>query len=677
MTAPARPTSSPSAAPRPEHATARVGAWLGAVIVAALLAALGAAAFTGASNAPPTGINDPGAGVRSGIFVVRVVHDLAAALTVGTLLVTVSLAPRGRAAALRLLSVSAFGWAVASLVWVVLAFADLSGLRLTDPVFGAQLVDTAWSIEPLRIAIIVALLAGTVATAAVFTAGHWTPVWLGAASVLALLLLGLSAHAGGSTNHETAVNAMATHIVAATVWVGGLAAIITLRSSFAADLATVVRRYSTVALWCFVALGISGVIAATTRLASPADLTTRYGLVLLGKVGLFAVLGGFGWLHRRRSVALLERSTTQPDAAHNAGAFARFAGGEVVVMALAMGLAAALSRTAPPVPETVPNPSAALTITGFPAPEAPNALSWLTDWRVEWLFLAIAVLAVGVYLAGVARLRGRGDRWPVGRTLAWLAGWAVFVWATNGALGIYGRVAFSWHMTLHMVQAMVVPILLVLGAPVSLALRAWRRRGDGTIGPRELLLGVVHSRYLRVVGNPIFAGAFFFFSLVVFYYTPLFELALTTHTGHVLMTVHFLLAGYFFAWVLIGVDPGPPKWSPALRLLVLFATMGFHAFFGVSIMNATTPLAADVLGQIALPWVPDLLTDQKTGGSVAWAIGELPTLALALIVSVQWATADRKESRRHDRQADRDGDAELAAYNERLARLSTPRRKSN
>src|SRR5690606_22810262 len=145
-------------------------------------------------------------------------------------------------------------------------------------------------------------------------------------------------------------------------------------------------------------------------------------------------------------------------------------------------------------------------------------------------------------------------------------------------------------------------------------------------GPRELLLGLVHSPYLKVVGNPIFAAAFFFMSLVVFYWTGLFELALTTHTGHLVMTAHFLIAGYLFAWVLVGADPGPPKWSPALRLIVLFATIAFHAFFGVSMISGTTLLAPDFFTTIDLAWIEDPLEDQRNGGAVAWAIGELPAL---------------------------------------------------
>ncbi len=435
-----------------------------------------------------------------------------------------------------------------------------------------------------------------------------------------------------------------------------------LRRALGDSLGVVARRYSSLALWCFVIVGVSGVMSASTRLSGWQDLTTDYGLLVLAKVLAFVALGVAGWWHRR---AMLERID-----AGGRRAFARLAAGETVVMGVAVGIATALARTAPPVPETESDPSAALALTGFPAPPAPIAMSWLTAWRVEWLFLAVGLLAIGLYVAGVVRLRRRGDAWPVLRTVTWVIGWLLFVYATNGVLGIYGRVAFSWHMTLHMFEAMVVPIFLVLGAPVTLALRTLRPRHDGTLGPREMVLGLVHSRFMAVLGNPVFAAAFFFMSLVVFYWTGLFELALTTHTGHLLMTAHFMVTGYLFAWVLVGVDPGPKRWSPALRLIVLFATIAFHAFFGVAMITGTTLLGGDFFETIDIPWVQDRLADQRFGGGVAWAIGELPALLLALIVAMQWFRSDRAEAVRADRKADRDGDAELAAYNARLAQLA-------
>lgn len=652
---------------------------LALVVVAGLGASVLAAAFSGAVSAPPAGLTDAGPVVRWALPLVRVVHDVAAALTVGALLLAATMIPGPtraasaaveeprRAAAFRIATAAAFVWASAGAVGVVFTFADMAGLPLDHPAFAAELLRSVWSIDTLRVGLVSTMAAFVVASFASLGRARSVAVALVVLAVFGIVVLGLTGHAGGSADHETAVNALAVHLLSATLWTGGLLALILLRGALGDALAVVARRYSAVALWAFVALGVSGVMAASTRFARLEDLTSAYGVLVLLKAGAFILLGLAGWWHRRVTIRALERERAE---SRPGWAFLRLAIGEILVMGVAFGLATALARTQPPVPETVANPSAALALTGFPEPPAPTALSWVAAWRVEWLFLATALLAIGLYVAGVVRLARRGDRWPVLRIVSWVAGWLVFIWATNGALGIYGRVAFSWHMTLHMIEAMVVPIFLVLGAPVTLALRTLRARQDGTLGPRELLLGLVHSPYLKVVGNPIFAAAFFFMSLVVFYWTDLFYLALTTHTGHLIMTAHFLIAGYLFAWVLVGSDPGPPKWSPALRLIVLFATIAFHAFFGVAMISGTAVLAPGFFTAIDLSWVDDPLADQRNGGAVAWAIGELPSLVLALLVAVQWSRTDKAEGRRQDRHADRDGDAELTAYNEHLARLA-------
>ncbi|WP_374967785.1 cytochrome c oxidase assembly protein [Terrabacter sp. BE26] len=662
------------------------------VAVVALLACVVAARFTGASDPLPSGFTDAGPVVRWALPLLRALHDVAASLTIGSLLLagtmipgrtraqTVAVDEPRRAAALRVATAAAFVWAVAGAVVVVFTFADAAGMPLGQPGFGTQLTGALWSIEPLRVGLISTVTAAVVASVAAVARGRLVPVGLAALSAFGLLVLGLAGHAGGSADHETAVNGIAVHLLAAAVWVGGLLAIVVLRHRLGDALGVVARRFSAVALWCFVALAVSGVLTATTRLGSWSDLTTPYGVLVLVKVAALAVLGVAGAVHRRVTldrIDLIDRidlvdasSDRHGRQATRGRLFVRLAVAETLVMGVAFGVATALARSQPPVPEMEPDPTPALSLTGFPAPPPPTALDWLTAWRVEWLFLSTGLLAIGLYVAGVVRLRRRGDAWPVLRTVSWVFGWLLFIYATNGVLGIYGRVAFSWHMTLHMLEAMVLPIFLVLGAPVTLALRSIRPRRDGTPGPRELLLKAVHSRVMAVLGNPVFAAVLFFTSLVAFYWTGLFQLALETHTGHLLMTAHFVLTGYLFVWSLVGIDPGPRKWSPPLRLVVLFATIAFHAFFGVAMVTGTTLLAGDFFTAVKMPWVPDPLADQRLGGGVAWAIGELPSLVLALTVAVQWFGTDQAESVRRDRRADRDGDAELTAYNERLAALA-------
>ena len=654
-------------------ATASRGPALAALGVS-LVACVVAVVIGGAAVPVVAGLFDVGPVVRWGLPLVRVVQDAAAALTIGLLVVGALFVPGRKTPpvtlqASRYAVASGVVWVVATLLGVVLGFADAASLPLDDPHLWDQFTLYVWTLETLRVAIISALIAAAATTVAAVSLQRKGIAAAAFLAIAALLPLALAGHAAGTADHETAVNTIAAHLVAASLWVGGLLAVVLLRPALGRHLPTVVGRYSALALWCFVAVAVSGVVSAVIRLGDLANLATSYGTLILVKATCLLVLGLLGWQQRRRVVGKLA------DGAATAGLFVRFAATELLVMGVAVGFATALARTPTPATPGPLDASASAQLTGYPPPAVPTGTTWLTLWRFDWLWGVLAVIAVGVYVMWVVRLHRRGDRWSILRLVWWVVGWAVLVWATCGAPAVLGRVSFSWHMVEHMTIAMYAPMFLVLAAPLSLALRALPARGDGSLGPRELVLGLVHSRLLRVLGNPLVASGLFFVSIVVFYYSALLELALTTHTGHVLMTAHFLVTGYLFAWVMVGRDPGPPKWAPSLRLLILLITVSFHAFFGVALMSATTLLAPDFFGVLRIPWIPDPLADQQAGGSIAWAVGEIPVLVLSLIVVRDWIRSDARESRRHDRKADRDGEAELTAYNERLQELARRRER--
>ena len=640
-------------------------------VVAVVAVVVPAGLLGGAFAVPVAGLPDVGALVRWGLPIVRVVHDLAAATTIGLLVVAATIIPEGRhtcrrITAARYACVCGVAWVVAGFVGLVFSFASISGTTLSDPTFGAQFQTFVFQLDFLRVAAISFAMALVVTMGAAVVRRRSGMLALAALSILAMLPLSLAGHASGAVNHDLAVNSLAVHLVAAVLWVGGLLALAMLRPLLGKALAVSVQRYSTLAGWCFVAVAVSGAVNAWIRVGSIGNLASSYGALVILKVLALVILGIAGWQQRSQVV---DRIAADPLAGR---LFGRLALLELVVMGAALALGAALSRSAPPGVE-VPVGSAdpAYALTGYPAPAGPLTTSgWFTVWRIDWLWLAVALIAVAVYLLGVRRMRARGDSWPVARTIGWVMGWAIFVWATCGAPGVYGRVLFSMDMVMHMTVFMVAPILMVLAAPVTLALRTAVPRRDNTLGPRELLLAVVHSRFLAVIGNPIVAAVIFFGSLIVFYFSPLFGLALRTHTGHVLMTLDFLLVGYLFAWVLVGIDPGPRRWPPWLLLVILFGTISFHAFFGVALTSGTTLLAPDFFSGLHLPWTVDLLADQRTGGAAGWGIDVLPTLVLALLVTLAWLRSDSAESTRLDRQADRDDDAALKAYNAHLSALS-------
>ena len=637
----------------------------GVVALAACLVVIGVG---GAAAPAAPGLQDPGAVVRWGLPIIRTVHDLSAALTVGLFfLAAVAIPDRASAALARAPQwgvAAGITWVVSGLIGVVLGFANIAGTPLGSSGFFAQFQRFVWSVETLREGLISAFLAAIAVTVAAMWSSRRAVLWAGIVSVVAILPLALAGHGASTVEHETAVNGLAFHLVGTALWVGGLGALVLLRPVLGKWLPIVVERYSKVAAWSLLTVALSGVVSAAVRMSGLSDLATTYGAIILAKVVAIVVLGQLGLAQRTKVIARLRETPS------SAPLFARLIAVELVVMGAAIGIATALARTGNPSLERPAPANLAEGLTNYPEPAAPDATSWLTMWRWDWLWGTVAVVAILLYVGGVVRLMRRGDRWPVGRTIVWVLGWVIFIWSVCGAPGVYGRVSFSWHMTSHMTIAMIVPILLVLAAPITLIARVESPRKDGTYGPREIVLGLVHSKYVAFWANPIVAGVNFVFGLIIFYYTPLFELALTTHTGHVLMVIHFLLAGYLFAMVLIGVDPGPRKWAPALRLVVLFATMSFHAFFGVAIQSSTSLLAPGFFSIIHIPWIPDPLLDQQQGGAIAWGIGDVPSLLLAMLLVLSWVRSDDAEARRHDRQADRDHDADLTAYNARLASIA-------
>nr|WP_174247778.1 cytochrome c oxidase assembly protein [Galbitalea soli] len=488
------------------------------------------------------------------------------------------------------------------------------------------------------------------------------------ATAFGLVPMALQGHAGDSSSHDAATTSIWLHIVFAAVWLGGLLTVILSRSTLESGrIGPVLERYSTLALISFVVVAVSGYVNAEIRIITLPNLLTPYGILVLVKVAAIGALGLFGLVQRR---FLVGRITANPTGLRRY--FWWLIAAELAFMGLAEGTAAALARTADPKiidrVSQIANPTPAEVLTNRPLPPLPSFANYLTQWNIDLLWFLVCGFGIFFYLAGVVRLRRRGDRWPVYRTVLWVAGLLGLFWITSGGVNVYQEYLFSAHMLGHMLLAMAIPLLLVPGAPITLALRAIRKRDDGSRGAREWILLLVHSRYFAVLANPIVAAVLFAGSLIVFYYTPIFSWATTDHVGHEWMIIHFLLTGYLFVQALIGVDPSPYRAPYPMRLIILLGTMAFHAFFGLTLMTGSGLLLADWYGAMGWGAAIPALSDQQTGGGIAWSIGEIPTICLAIAVAIMWSRNDAKESKRYDRKADRDGDAELEAYNAMLAK---------
>lgn len=601
--------------------------------------------------------------------IAKLVVNLGIAATLGALLLAVFALDADEPEYGRALDVAAGGagvWAVSGVATAYLTFSSVYQERLSfDQAYGSALA-TFLTQVPIGRAWLVVVLIGALLTVVCFAVRNRTllAIVLVAAGLGLVPLAADGGHAASSSSHDQAVTAIWLHTIFAALWVGGLLTLVLLRPVLDKDrLAAILPRYSTVALVSFVVVAASGYVSAAIRVGDLPALLTPYGILVIVKVAALGALGVFGALQRRWLVRRIV-----------AGAADRWfwllVVSELAIMGVASGVAAALARTAKPVSD-ITDPTAQLTpaeiLTEKPLPPELTPERWVTSWNLDLLWVLVVGFGILFYVAGVWRLHRRGDRWPVHRTILWIAGMLGLLWVTNGALNVYEQYLFSAHMMAHMLLSMTIPVLLVLSAPITLGMRAIRKRDDGSRGPREWLLLIVHSRYAAVLTHPIVSGILFAASLWVFYYTPLFRWATEDHVGHTWMVIHFLLTGYLFSQTLIGVDPvaGQPPYP--LRLVLLLATMAMHAFFGLSLMTGTSLLLADWYGAMGRDWGPDPLTDQNNAGGIAWSVGEIPTVSLAILVAILWSRSDAREAKRSDRKAARDGDAELEEYNAMLA----------
>ena len=477
-------------------------------------------------------------------------------------------------------------------------------------------------------------------------------------SLVAIAAPALESHSASGGSHALAVGSMVLHVAGLTLWVGGLFALVFLSPE---DRTMAVPRFSAMALWAAIVVVLSGLINAWARLNFREAWDTTYARVIILKTILTGILLFMGYLHRK-NLSLREKIDWR--------GLTRLITAEVALMAAVTAIGIWLSLNASP--DRVIDPV---------IPAAPTFTRILWAYDPDIFFLGVLVLAVALYIKGVIILKKRGDAWPVGRTIAFALGIAGIDFATSGGLGVYAMYSFEYHMIAHMTLGMIAPIGLVLGAPITLALRTLPQgRTPTENGPRAILISLLHSRIGVLFTNPIIALALFDGSLFVLYFTDLFGTLMASHAGHLLMNIHFILAGFLFFMIIIGVDPSPRRIHHLVRIVMLFAAMAIHAFFSISLLATTTLIDQGFYSSQNIPWLGSgLLDDQRAGGSVSWAMGEIPIILALIATFILWMRDDAKETRRIDRNEERKAAMgepdELAQYNEYLKSLSTREEK--
>ncbi|CAB4841638.1 MAG: hypothetical protein F2768_02450 [Actinobacteria bacterium] len=552
-------------------------------------------------------------------------------------------------------------WLVTSAFQIVLTLANILGTSL------GQAFDSTsfWSFIS-QVDLGKFLAAQTILVAIVLAGLNYIRTVLSSAVFLIISLLALIApvfqsHSPSGGSHSLAIGSLVIHVVALALWVGGILAICLLSNQ---DRKTALPRFSVLALWAAIAVLLSGVANAWARLDFSAAWSSRYAQIVIAKAILTILLIFLGY--RNRS-ALKTRND------EGWKLLFRLIFIEATLMCVVVVLGSWLSNSTPPAGKEIAF-SPALSIVGYATPGAPNLARMFTLYNADALIIGILVVLVALYIKGVSILKKRGDAWPVGRTIAFACGVALIDFATSGGLGVYALFSFEYHMLAHMVLGMLAPIGLVLGAPITLALRTLPQgRTPEERGVRGTLIAFLHSRYSIILTNPLTALALFDGSLFVLYFTNLFGNLMQSHAGHLFMTIHFLLAGFLFFHVIIGIDPNPRKIPHLVRIVILFGAMSIHAFFAIALLATTSLIDGGYYGSLRTPWLGDLLADQHAAGSIAWAMGEVPIIFALIATFIQWMRDDTREAKRIDRNEARMAAMgepdDLAQYNNYLSQL--------
>ncbi|UKA56720.1 bifunctional copper resistance protein CopD/cytochrome c oxidase assembly protein (plasmid) [Arthrobacter sp. FW305-BF8] len=586
------------------------------LLIAGVLALVWAYRYGGGADAGAVDLTGPV--VRWGLPATKLVLNVAAACTVGPLVLAAFALPArepARKAALRLAGWSAVLWSASAFVYTGANFLFIAN-RPVSAGFDAAFIVYLTTIDAGRAGILTAAAAAAVAWCCFRLV---SPGALAGTVLLAfsgLVPLVLKSHAAGGGGHADTTAGVVVHSWAAAVWVGGLVALVLLRPLLPGTrLATAVRRYSTLALVCFISLAGSGVLAALAQINTPADVLSPYGVIVAVKTGAFLILGLFGALHRRRVLARLDRDP------HARRSFTVLAITELAVMGAASGLAAALARTETP---------AGAGATGTPLP-GPGFWEYLSRLSVDPLWALACGFAAFFYLAGIRRLRTDRRRWPLHRTVSWIAGVALLFAVTNGGLRISQESFFNSQVLAQMTLSALVPLLLVVACPLTLARLTIRSRTDGSIGVREFLNGTVQRLVIAPASDPIGAACALAVALFVLYSTPLLEWSASGQIAYAAAAGIALLSGCLFTSALLGAGAGSGKHSSANLALagaaVLYAVHGWRS--GIRDLGANIsgndPGAAPFYGA---PW-------ESPAAMTIWSVAALTLCIIARVVAAR------------------------------------------
>lgn len=224
-----------------------------------------------------------------------------------------------------------------------------------------------------------------------------------------------------------------------------------------------------------------------------------------------------------------------------------------------------------------------------------------------------------LYLAGAMQQHRRGKRWTWWRYGSFCFGMSLILYAIFPSHAAHDAHGFTMHMNQHLLIGMLAPTFLVMAAPVSLLLRSLPQT------PAKSCVRLLHSPILRIWCHPITAFGLNFGGMFILYFTPLYRLSLEHAALHHFVHLHFLLAGYLFAWSLVGPDPAPVRLRLRARLAILLLAMASHGIFSKQMYIHTFPHGT-----------PHSADDIRTGAQRMYYGGDFAEVLLAILLFNQY-----------------------------------------
>ena len=297
------------------------------------------------------------------------------------------------------------------------------------------------------------------------------------------------------------------------------------------------------------------------------------------------------------------------------------------------------SLAAPPVAGPLPG-------AGYHGPPELTLARAFTSWTIDVPVLVIAALAVGCYLLAVRRVRLGGQAWPVSRSIFAGIGLGAAVLATMSWLGVYQDILFWVRAVQTILLLLLVPLLLALGRPLTLAIAALPEPA-GRRAER-----MIRGRAARILTFPLITAAVLIATPFLLYFTGWYAAGLHSGLVRELTYLALIAPGFLFFWTLLRVDPVPKEYPYLASLWITGAEVVFDAFLGIAVIADQHLIAGPYYRALARPWGPNLRTDQILGGGALWILGDLVGLPFLAAMLIQMIREDEAEAAEIDAELD-------------------------